>query len=132
MATSTGTPFFFGVDVDDRFGDGLTARGVQVFDELLEALFRIEMVTDVFAVLVPLAFVQQVQVDAFVQECQLTQRLARMSYLYSVVSVKILPSGLKVIVVPRSSQVRSLRPAKSERLCCTIGGIFCRRGGFRR
>ena len=28
-----------------------------------------------------------------------------MSYLYSVVSVKILPSGLKVIVVPRSSQV---------------------------
>ena len=32
-------------------------------------------------------------------------RLARMSYLYSVVSVKILPSGLKVIVVPRSSQV---------------------------
>ena len=67
----------FGVDVDDRFGDGLTARGVQVFDELLEALFRIEMVADVFAVLVPLAFVQQVQVDAFVQECQLTQAVGQ-------------------------------------------------------
>ena len=35
------------------------------------------MVADVFAVLVPLAFVQQVQVDAFVQECQLTQAVGQ-------------------------------------------------------
>ena len=59
-----------GVEVDDLLDDRRAARGVEVLDELLEALFRIVVVLVRLALLVRPAVVE-VQVDALVQECQL-------------------------------------------------------------
>ena len=62
----------FGIEVDDLVDDRRAARGVEVLDELLEALFRIEVVFAGIAFVVP-ALVVEVQADALVQERQFAQ-----------------------------------------------------------
>ena len=66
-----------GVEVDDLVDDRRAARGVEILHELLETLFRIEVVVDVFAVLVLAALVRQVQVYSLVQERQLAQTVGQ-------------------------------------------------------
>ena len=66
----------FGVEVDDLVDDRRAARGVEVLDELLEALFRIEVVFAGLAFVV-LALVVEVQADALVQECQFAQAVGQ-------------------------------------------------------
>ena len=66
----------FGVEVDDLVDDRRAARGIEVLDELLEALFRIEVVFAGLAFVV-LALVVEVQADALVQECQFAQAVGQ-------------------------------------------------------
>ena len=61
-----------GVEVDDLLDDRRAARGVEVFDELLESLLRVEVVLAGLALLVG-TLVVEVQADALVQERQLAQ-----------------------------------------------------------
>ena len=67
----------FGVEVDDLLDDRRAARGVEVLDELLEALLRVEVVLVRLAFLVR-TLVVEIQADALVQERELARRrLAR-------------------------------------------------------
>ena len=66
----------FGIEVDDLVDDRRAARGIEVLDELLEALFRIEVVFAGIAFVVP-ALVVEVQADALVQERQFAQAVGQ-------------------------------------------------------
>jgi len=65
-----------GVDGDDLLDDRRAARGVEVFDELLESLLRVEVVLAGLALLVG-TLVVEVQADALVQERQLAQAVGQ-------------------------------------------------------
>ena len=65
-----------GVEVDDLLDDRRAARGVEVLDELLESLLRVEVVLAGLALLVG-TLVVEVQADALVQERQLAQAVGQ-------------------------------------------------------
>ena len=66
-----------GVDIDDRLNDRRAARSIEILDELLEALLRIEMLARVVALIVRRTHVGQREVYTLVQEGQLTQTVCQ-------------------------------------------------------
>lgn len=108
---------------------GVPARGVEILHELLETLLRIEVVVDVFAVLVLAALVRQVQVYSLVQERQLAQTVGQNFVFVFGREREDAAVGLEGdggAPVGALADDLDLRGGRAP--CCSSGGKSCRRG----